>query len=224
MSTKNDTWTAVDRYVSDVLLTGDRAAETALETSAAAGLPAISVSAPQGKLLYLVARAMGARRILEVGTLGGYSAIFLARALPAGGRLITLELSPKHADVARANLAQAGLGDRVDVRVGPAADSMKALVAERGAPFDLIFIDADKVGYPEYFRLALALSRPGTLIVTDNVVRDGAVADAASDDANVRAVRTLHEMIAAEPRVTATVIQTVGTKGYDGLGFALVTS
>lgn len=219
-----DTWTAVDRYIGDVLLSGDRAADAALDASAAAGLPAISVSPPQGKLLHLVARAMGARRILEVGTLGGYSAIFLARALPDGGRLVTLELDPKHAEVARANLARAGLAGRTEVRVGPANAAMRALAAEGAGPFDLIFIDADKQGYPEYFTLALALAKPGTLIVTDNVVRDGAVADPASQDANVRAVRTLHEMIAAEPRVTATVIQTVGTKGYDGLGFALVTA
>ncbi len=217
-----DTWNAVDRYVGDLLVGPDPALDGALEASASAGLPAIAVSPPQGKLLMILARAQGARTILEIGTLGGYSTIWLARALPAGGKLVTLELDPKHAAVARENLARAGLSPRVELRVGAARDSLRELLAERHDPFDFIFIVADKPGYPEYFELALQLSAPGTLIVADNVVRDGAVADPDSPDPNVQAVRRYNAMLAAEPRITATVLQTVGSKGYDGFAIALV--
>jgi predicted O-methyltransferase YrrM len=215
-------WTAVDEYLSDLLLPPDPALEAALDASRAAGLPAINVSAPQGKLLFLLARLQGARRILEIGTLGGYSTIWLGRALPPGGRLVTLEADPKHAAVARANLAHAGLGDVVEVRLGLGLNTLPRLVAEGADPFDLIFIDADKTGYPDYWAWALQLSHRGTLIVADNVVRDGAVADAGSDDPSVQAVRRYLALVAAEPRVSATVLQTVGAKGYDGLSLALV--
>jgi predicted O-methyltransferase YrrM len=217
-----DTWTAVDRYISDLLVGADPALDGALAASAAAGLPAIAVAPPQGKLLMILARAMGARTILEIGTLGGYSTIWLARALPPGGTLVTLELDPKHAAVARENLARAALGHVVELRLGPASESLRGLLAEGRGPFDFIFIDADKPGYPEYFTLALQLSAPGTLIVADNVVREGAVADPASSDANVQAVRRYNALLAAEPKVTATVLQTVGGKGYDGFAIALV--
>ena len=217
-----ETWTAVDRYIGDLLVRPDPALDAALAASATAGLPAIAVAPPQGKLLMILARALGARTILEIGTLGGYSTIWLARALGPGGRLVTLELDPKHAAVAKANLARAGLSDVVELRLGPASDSLRGLLAEGHEPFDFIFIDADKPGYPEYFALALQLSAPGTLIVADNVVRDGAVADPGSADPNVQAVRRYNALLAAEPRVTATVLQTVGSKGYDGFAIALV--
>ena len=194
-----------------------------LQASSEAGLPPISVSPTQGKLLNLLARVRGARAILEIGTLGGYSAIWMARALPADGRLVTLEVDPKHADVARASIARAGLAERVEVRLGPALDTLQRLGAENAGPFDLIFIDADKPTLPEYFRWALRLSRPGTLIAIDNVVRDGAVIDSGSLDASVQGVRRLNELMASEPRVSATAIQTVGAKGYDGFALALVT-
>lgn len=219
-----DTWNAVDRYIADTLLPPDPALEAAVKASDAAGLPPIAVAPNQGKLLHLLARAMGARRILEVGTLGGYSTIWLARALPEGGRMVTLEFEPRHAEVARANLARAGLADRVEVRVGRAIDSMPGLLDEGLAPFDLVFIDADKVGYPDYLAWSLKLTRKGSLIVADNVVRNGKVADAASTDANVQGVRRFNAMLAAEPRVEATAIQTVGVKGWDGLAFALVVA
>lgn len=214
------TWQAVDDYFNQLLIPADEALEAALKASEAAGLPAIQVTAHQGKFLHLLARMMNARKILEVGTLGGYSTIWLARALPADGRLITLEISPKHAEVARANLAQAGLSAVAEVRMGKAVETLPHLANE--APFDLIFIDADKPSNPDYFTWALKLARPGTLIVVDNVVRGGAVADAASTDPNVHGVRRLAEMIKAEPRVSATALQTVGGKGYDGLILALV--
>lgn len=217
-----DTWSAVDRYVTDLLLGGDADIEQSLERSAAAGLPPIAVSAPQGRLLWMLARLARARRILEIGTLGGYSAIWLARALPPGGTLVTLELSEHHATVARDNLARAGVGDRAQVLTGPAAESLAALQRESVEPFDLVFIDADKTGYPDYWRASLALSRPGTLIVADNVVREGQVTDASSSDEAVRAVRETLALAAAESRVRATVLQTVGAKGYDGLCLALV--
>jgi predicted O-methyltransferase YrrM len=216
-------WSAVDDYLTDQLVRPDPALTAALESSEAAGLPPINVTPNQGKLLQVLARALGARRILEIGTLGGYSTIWLARALPAGGRLVTLELEPKHAEVARANLARAGLDGVAQVRVGPALESLPGLAAEGLAPFDLIFIDADKPSNPDYFSWALRLSRPGSLIVVDNVVRAGAVADPASEDPAVRGVRRLNELLASEPRVSATAIQTVGDKGHDGLAFALVT-
>ena len=219
-----DRWTAVDSYISDLLVRPDEALETALEGSEAAGLPAIQVAANQGKLLHLLARLQGARSILEVGTLGGYSTIWLARALPPGGRLITLELEPRHAEVARANIARAGLAERVEVRVGPASESLPRLTQEGVEPFDLVFIDADKEGYPDYLGWALRLTRPGSLIVADNVVRGGALIDPDSSDPRVQAVRRFIELVAAEPCLDATVIQTVGSKGYDGLAFALVTS
>jgi predicted O-methyltransferase YrrM len=218
-----DQWTTVDRYVTDLFMAPDAALETALATSAAADLPAINVSPAQGKLLHLLARAQGARNILEIGTLGGYSTIWLARALPAGGRLITLEANPKHAAVARANIARAGLTRVVELRLGLAIETLPQIAAERLGPFDLIFIDADKPGYPEYLPWALELSRPGSLIIADNVVRKGEVANAASTDPNVQGVRRYNALLAAEPRVSATVLQTVGSKGYDGLAVALVT-
>ncbi|MBA3797127.1 MAG: O-methyltransferase [Chloroflexi bacterium] len=219
-----DRWTAVDSYINELLVRPDEALEAALEGSEAAGLPAIQVAANQGKLLHLLARLQGARSILEVGTLGGYSTIWLARALPPGGRLITLELEPRHAEVARANIARAGLAERVEVRVGPASQSLPRLTQEGVEPFDLVFIDADKEGYPDYLGWALRLTRPGSLIVADNVVRGGALMDPASSDPRVQAVRRFIELVAAEPRLDATVIQTVGIKGHDGLAFALVTS
>ncbi|SRR5579883_544409 len=213
------TWSAVDDYLNDLVVRPDDALSAALEASRAAGLPEIAVSAPQGKLLNLLARALQARRILEIGTLGGYSAIWLARALPPGGRLITLECSPKHAEVARANLARAGLTEVAEVRVGAGLELMPALPA----PFDFFFIDANKEEYPEYFRACLGLARRGSMMVFDNVVRDGKVIDSATRDPMVRGARRLHEAIAAEPRVSATSIQTVGSKGYDGFCVAVVT-
>jgi len=216
-------WSAVDEYLNGQLAPSDDALRAALEDSAKAGLPAIAVAANQGKLLGLLARAIGARKVLEIGTLGGYSSIWLARALPPEGRLITLELSPKHAEVARRNLARAGVAERVEVVVGPALESLPQLLAAERGPFDLIFIDADKASLPEYFAWALKLARLGSLIVVDNVVRRGAILDANSSDPNVQGVRRLYDLIASEPRVTATAIQTVGSKGYDGLAFALVT-
>jgi predicted O-methyltransferase YrrM len=217
-------WSEVDAYIADTLVASEPALGEALEASAAAGLPAIQVAPNQGKLLHLLARLQGARAILEIGTLGGYSAIWLARALPPGGRLVTLEADPKHAEVARANLARAGLADRVEVRLGPALESLPRLAAEGLGPFDLVFIDADKKSIPEYFDWALRLARRGSLIVVDNVVREGAVADAASTDPNVLGVRRLHERLAREPRVSATTIQTVGSKGYDGFTAILVVA
>jgi predicted O-methyltransferase YrrM len=215
-------WTAIDEYLTNLLLPPDPILEATLQASAEARLPAIAVSPPQGKLLFLLAQVQRARTILEIGTLGGYSTIWLARALPPGGHLVTLEAEPTPAVVARANIARADLADVVEVRLGPALDTLPRLEAERREPFDLIFIDADKPGYPEYWRWALRLSRRGSLIVADNVVREGAVADPQSTDPSVQAVRRYHALVAAEPRVTATVLQTVGTKGYDGLSLALV--
>jgi predicted O-methyltransferase YrrM len=214
----DDTWTEVDRYISAQFIAPDAALEAALKASEAAGLPSIAVSAAQGKWLHLLARATAAAQILEIGTLGGYSGIWLARALPRGGRLTTLEIDPKHADVARANFIHAGVSDRVDLRLGPAHGTLSTLAG----PFDLVFIDADKVGYADYFRAVMGLSRPGTLIVADNVVRAGAVADPASADASVRGIQRFNAAVAAEPRVTTTVLQTVGVKGYDGFALILV--
>ncbi|MEU9079627.1 O-methyltransferase [Kitasatospora sp. NPDC048538] len=216
------TWDAVDAYFSEQLVGHDPALEAAEAAADAAGLPHISVAPNQGKLLHLLALTQGARRILEVGTLGGYSAIWLARALPADGTLITLEIDPKHAEVARGNLAHAGLDKVAEVRLGRAADSLAALVQDGTEPFDLVFIDADKPSNPEYFRRALELTRPGSLIIVDNVVRGGAIADADSTDPAVVGTRALHDLIAAEPRVTATSVQTVGSKGYDGFTLARV--
>jgi predicted O-methyltransferase YrrM len=219
-----DIWTSVDEYVEASLVGHDPILEGALERSAAAGLPAISVSPPQGKLLALLARAMRARRILELGTLGGYSTIWLARALPRGGRVVTLELDPAHAAVARDNLRRAALLRRVDIRVGPALDTLDALIAESVKPFDFVFIDADKPRIPDYYTRALSLTRPGSMLIVDNVVRDGKLADPSSDDANVQGVRRFHEMLSHDDRVDATTIQTVGGKGYDGFTLALVSA
>jgi predicted O-methyltransferase YrrM len=219
-----DRWSAVDDYLCAQLAPADEVLESALRASAAAGLPPISVSPPQGKMLNLLARAQGARRILEIGTLGGYSTIWLARALPPDGHLITLEADTRHAEVARENLALAGLADLTEVRVGRAQETLPHLVAAGAGPFDLVFIDADKAGYPDYLRWSLELARPGTVIVADNVVRDGAVADPANDDPQVRGVRQFIELLAAEPRVSATAIQTVGSKGYDGFVLAVVVA
>lgn len=216
-------WTAVDRYITDLLVRSDHALDAALEASIAAGLPQINVSPNQGKLLHLLAIVQGARTILEIGTLGGYSTIWLARALPSNGRLITLEADSKYAEVARANISRAGLADTVELRVGRAIDTLPRIAAEERGPFDLIFIDADKQSTPEYFGWALKLSRPGSLIIVDNVVRNGQVIDPASEDPNVQGMRKFNELLAAEPRVTATEIQTVGSKGYDGFAIALVT-
>jgi predicted O-methyltransferase YrrM len=218
-----ETWSAVDRYIDDLLAPPDPVLRATLERSAAADLPPISVSPNQGKLLQLLARAQGARNILEIGTLGGYSTIWLARALPRGGRLITLEADAKHAEVARANIAHAGLSDVVELRFGRALDTLPQLAAENCGPFDLTFIDANKPEYPEYFSWALRLSRRGSLIIGDNVVRDGKLLQSTSEDLGVRGVRRFLELLAAEPRVSATAIQTVGSKGYDGFAIALVT-
>jgi predicted O-methyltransferase YrrM len=218
-----ETWNAVDGYIAKQLLAPDAALESALRASDAAGLPAINVSPPQGKLLMMLAQMHGAQRVLEVGTLGGYSTIWLARGLPPDGRVVTLEVDAKHAKVAAANVAHAGFSDRVEIVVGPALDTLPGLEARKRAPFDLVFIDADKPNNPSYFAWALKLSRKGSLIIVDNVVREGAVVDARSTDERVRGTRRLFEMIAAEPRVSATAIQTVGSKGYDGFAMALVT-
>jgi predicted O-methyltransferase YrrM len=215
-------WTSVDRYITGLLVPGDPALDAALESSAAAGLPAINVAPNQGKLLYLIARLQGARSILEIGTLGGYSTIWLARALPPGGKVVTLEADAKHAEVARANIARADLASVVDVRVGRALETLPAIAKEGRGPFDLFFIDADKASIPAYFKWALDLSRPGSVIIVDNVVRGGGVLDAASLDPNIQGVRRFNELVSAEPRVSATAIQTVGSKGYDGFALLLV--
>jgi len=215
----SDTWSAVDRFVVDTLSDSDPVLDAAQRAADTAGLPAISVSAAQGKFLHLLARIRGARRILEIGTLAGYSTIWLARALPPGGQLITLEYDPRHADVARANIARAGLAERVEVRVGRAIEALPDLVVDE--PFDLIFIDADKPSTADYFRWALKLSVPGTVIVVDNVVRDGRLVDA-DGDGDVQGMRQFLEAAANEARVEGTVLQTVGVKGYDGFALLLV--
>jgi len=223
MSTNQEQWAAVDKYICDQVVPSDGLLQQALRDSAAAGLPPISVSPAQGKFLQLLARLQGARMILEIGTLGGYSTIWLARALPPGGRLITLEVNPQYAEVARANIARANLSDAVELRLGPALETLPQLVAEGRGPFDMIFIDADKPSTPDYFSWALRLSRPGSLIIADNVVRNGALVDSASTDPNVQGMRRFTHLLGAESRVSATVIQTVSTKGYDGFAIALVT-
>lgn len=217
-----EAWQRVDDYIAARLLKDDTATDGVIAANAAAGLPAIDVSAPQGKMLQLLARGVGARRILEIGTLGGYSTIWLAGALPADGRLVTLELEPHHAEVARANIARAGLDDRVEVRVGPAVETLRGMIAAGEAPFDFIFVDADKEGYPAYLRAALALSRPGTMIVFDNVVREGGILDPQHRDPRVQGTRGLFEAMAAEPRLSATAIQTVGAKKWDGFALVIV--
>jgi predicted O-methyltransferase YrrM len=217
-------WTDVDRYLADTLIPADPVLEAALADSAAAGLSPFSVSPNQGKLLQLLASVQGARAILEIGTLGGYSAIWLARALPPDGRLITLEADPKCVEVAHANIARAGLANIVEIRFGRALDTLPRIAAEGVAPFDLVFLDADKANNPAYLAWALKLSRRGSLIVADNVIRNGAVIDAESRDPAVQGVRRFNELLAAEPRVSATAIQTVGCKGYDGFAIARVIS
>ncbi len=220
---ERDRWSEVDRYLGDLLLPHDTVLDASVAAAEAAGLPAIQVSPLQGQWLAILTSAIRAKSVLEIGTLGGYSTIWMARALAPGGRLISLELDPAHAAVARANLERAGLSDRATVRIGPAADSLRTLAAENAGPFDLIFIDADKTGYPGYWTASLALARRGTLIIADNVVRDGAIADPGSTDANVIAVRRMYDLMANDRRVTTTALQTVGSKGYDGFAVALVT-
>jgi predicted O-methyltransferase YrrM len=215
-------WNAVEAYLNENLAPADTALQAALKNNIAAGLPTIDVAPHEGKLLYLLAKMRGASRILEIGTLGGYSTIWLARALPEDGTLLTLELDPKHAEVAKANIAGAGLSSKVEVRLGPALDSLSKLHADGTKPFDFIFIDADKAGYPDYLDWSLRLSQPGTVIVADNVVREGAIIEADSKDPSVQGVRRFFEQVAANPRLEATAIQTVGTKGYDGFALAVV--
>ncbi|WP_174255978.1 class I SAM-dependent methyltransferase [Phytoactinopolyspora mesophila] len=217
-------WTQVDRYFGERMIPPDEALDAALRASDEAGLPAINVAPNQGKLLQLIAEVRGARRILEVGTLAGYSTIWLARALPADGKLVTLEADPHHADIARSNLERAGVAHLVDVRTGPALETLPKLAAESAEPFDLVFIDADKENTAEYFQWALKLSRAGSVIIVDNVVRKGAVADLSSTDPSVQGIQRFVEVAAAEPRVSATSIQTVGGKGYDGFTMAVVTA
>jgi predicted O-methyltransferase YrrM len=226
-STIEEKWSGVDRYICEQLLQRDSVPESALHTSAAAGLPPITVSPNQGKLLELLVRVHGARRILELGTLGAYSTIWLARALPSDGRLVTLEADPHNAEVARANIAAAGFAELVELRVGPALETLPELAAE-GSPFDLIFIDADKPNYSGYLEWSLQLSRPGTLIIADNVIGGGAIIEADAgdpwrEDGGVNGVRRFYEHLAAEPRISATAIQTVGEKGHDGFVLGLVT-
>ncbi|MDZ8028601.1 MAG: O-methyltransferase [Nostoc sp. SerVER01] len=217
-------WTAVDSYLTDLFVPSDPVLDAALEASAAAGLPPHNVSPNQGKLLLLLAQLQRARTILEIGTLGGYSTIWLARALPSDGYLITLEADAKHAEVAQKNIARAGLNEVVELRLGQALSTLPQLAAEGRSPFDLIFIDADKPNNPDYLAWALKLSRRGSLIVADNVVRNGAVIDTDSSDASVQGVRHFNELLASEPRLSATALQTVGSKGYDGFAIALVVA
>jgi predicted O-methyltransferase YrrM len=215
-------WSGVDAYFTKTIVAPDKALEEALAANAAAGLPSIDVSAPQGKLIHLMARMTGARKALEIGTLGGYSTIWLASALPADGRLITLERSARHAEIARRNVARAGLSGKVEIRTGAALETLPKIEAEGLGPFDFVFIDADKENNAAYVEWALKLSRPGTTIVVDNVVRDGEVADARSADSDVVGVRRMFEAMAREPRLSATAIQTVGAKGWDGFALAIV--
>jgi predicted O-methyltransferase YrrM len=216
-------WSKVDAYVAEKLLPADAVLDAALAANAAGGLPAIDVSPPQGKLLSLLVRMNGARRVLEIGTLGGYSTIWMARALPADGRLVTLEYEPRHAAVAKTNIERAGLADKVDIHVGRAIDNLPKLAAEGLDPFDFVFIDADKPSNPQYLEWALKLSRPGTVIVLDNVIRDGAVIEAKSGDANVEGARAGFDFLGSNSRLDATALQTVGSKGYDGFAIAIVS-
>jgi predicted O-methyltransferase YrrM len=222
--TQDTNWNAIDQFITEHFIEDDPALEGALAASDAAGLPAIQVAPLQGKLLMMLAAAMGARNILEIGTLGGYSTIWLARGLAERGRVLTLELDPDHAQVARKNFENAGLADRIEVRVGAALDTLAALHAEDAGPFDLVFIDADKPSTPDYFDWAVKLSRQGSLIVVDNVVREGAILAAQSDNKHVKGLRGFYARAAADPRVSATAFQTVGSKGHDGLAVVLVTS
>lgn len=215
-------WSAVDNYIVDSLIDRDAVLDEVLSSSAAAGLPEIQVTPNFGKFLHLLSQVHHARNILEIGTLGGYSTIWLARSVPAGGRVVTIECEPKHAEIAKANFQRAGLSEVIDVRIGKALDVLPRIAAEKREPFDLIFIDADKQNNPEYFAWALKLSRPGSVIIVDNVVRKGEVINAATSDSAVHGTRRLYEVVAAEPRVNATTIQTVGNKGYDGFLLAIV--
>ena len=217
-----DSWTAVDRHFAGRLLSTDEAMDDVLAANLAAGLPAIDVSPLQGKFLNLVARAIGARRILEIGTLGGYSTIWLARAVGEGGRVVSLEFQPRYAEVARANVERAALGDRVEIRVGPALDLLPEIEEEKVGPFDLVFIDADKANQDAYLIWALRLSRPGTIIIGDNVVRDGEILDADTRDPPVIGIRSFLDLLGTEPRLSATALQTVGSKGWDGFAMAVV--
>ncbi len=215
-------WTAVDTYIKENLLSEDAVLTEALQNAVDAGLPVIAVSPTQGKLLHLLTRMCGARKIMEIGTLGGYSTIWMARALPAGGRVVTLELDPRHAAVASKNFERAGLANVIDLRLGNALDSLPTLAAEGLGPFDLIFIDADKGNIPAYFEWALKLSRPGTTIIVDNIIRDGQVLDPTNEDPNIQGVRRFNDMLKNERRASATEIQTVGEKGYDGFALVIV--
>lgn len=217
-----DVWKQVDGFFTDALIPADAALDAALSANREAQLPAIDVTPLHGRFLELLLRVSGAKRVLEIGTLGGYSTIWLARSVGDNGKVITLELEKRHAEIAQRNLDRAGMASRVELRVGAASDSLKALVAEKSAPFDFIFIDADKAGYPDYIQWAMKLSRPGTLILADNVVRDGKVVDPDHPDANIKGVRRFTEIVSAEPRLSATVLQTVGSKGYDGFAIAIV--
>lgn len=217
-----DTWAAMDHYVIEKLVPSDAALEAALRDSAKAGLPAINVSPPQGKLLHILARTQAARRILEVGTLGGYSTIWLARGLEKGGRVTTLELDADHAKVAKKNIERAGVGKVVDIRLGRAIETLPKLLKEKAGPFDLVFLDADKPSNPEYFEWSLKLSRKGTIIVIDNVVRNGVVLDEKTTNEEAKGIRRMNDLLSREKRVVATTIQTVGMKGYDGFTIALV--
>jgi predicted O-methyltransferase YrrM len=217
-----DIWKQVDHYFSGALIPPDATLDAVLQANHEADLPPIDVTPLQGRFLEVLVRATGAKRVLEIGTLGGYSTIWLARALPNNGIVVTLELEQRHAQIARKNLEIAGVSSRVDIRVAPALDSLSVLVGERAGPFDCIFIDADKAGYPDYLEWSLKLSRPGTLIIADNVVRDGKVVNPDDPDANIQGVRRFTDLIQAEPRLSATVLQTVGSKGYDGFALAAV--
>jgi predicted O-methyltransferase YrrM len=217
-------WTSVDDYITRLFIQSDPIMQDTLAASEAAGLPSISVAPNEGRLLMLLAQLCGARNILEIGTLGGYSTIWLARGMVSEGSLITLEANPKHAEIARLNIARAGFTDRVEVRVGPARDTLSQLASEGRRPFDLIFIDADKESYPEYLAWSIKLSRPGTLIIADNVIRDGKILDPTDTDPRVQGARRFNQLLAEEPRVKATVIQTVGGKGHDGMAIAIVTA
>jgi predicted O-methyltransferase YrrM len=217
-----DIWKQVDNYFADALVPSDAALEAALQANREADLPAIDVTPLQGRFLELLVRATRAKRVLEIGTLGGYSTLWLARALPPDGLVVTLELEERHAQIARKNLANAGLAGRVNIHVAPALETLSALVREKAESFDFIFIDADKAGYPDYLESSLKLSHPGTLIIADNLVRDGKVINSDDPDANIQGVRRFTDLVRAEPRLSATVLQTVGGKGYDGFALAVV--
>jgi predicted O-methyltransferase YrrM len=215
-------WTQVDRFISGQLIPPDPVLDAVLQANADGGLPGIDVTPNQGKLLEILARMQQAADILELGTLGGYSTIWLARAVPAGGRVVTLEANPMHADIARANLMRAGVADRVDIRLGKALETLPRLAEEKQGPFDFVFIDADRTNLTEYFDWAVKLAHSGSVIIVDNVVRKGGVIDASSEDANIKGVRRFAERLSSDSRVTATMVQTVSAKGYDGFAMALV--